>query len=680
MPTREAMLEDDDSDGSPVGEKQKTTDNNKKGTSSDSDEEMKDFEGEQEATRKTGDNPFSDGSSDGDEKTEKKEEEKKKKAATEDNQKPPEEEKTAAPTAAAVAADSSENKTNDNNIFDADSSDEEDDNKKKEQPNEASPQKKPSIHDSDDDDDDEEIKKKPEEKKTNTADLGLDDSSEDDEPEFDDAGDVTGTGHNKGFQRKVSQQKTAVERAREQEEAEARREQEESPKPQRPRAPKVDPRTTVVLDPELPPSSASFHITKLPNLVGIQPYAFDPTTYLATAEEEEYRGYVHDMIRWRYKRGEDGELARDDDGKLIRESNARLVQWEDGSYTLHVGKEAFEVENIDSSLTVGTSDSNKVKFAGLNGYLYLSQVATHREKKAVSSEKKAEDDEEKDKMEEEEKKEEVEETPAGTILECMGAIGSRFIARPSSLRSEAHKSLTVAVRQKTIKKARIAEVVTQEDPEKAKMERIKVKQDLEKANARKRSYGEPRYGRAAPRHRPGMNRSYLEQDDGDYDTVNIRAMKRRTMDADDEDMDDYGDSDEDDEEEAMFNRRPKKGTTAEAKKKKASLEDDSDDDDDEELFGDDDDDEVVAPVKSHKKRAHQAVVDDDDSDWSINLTQRSSKRIITYIWIALNVFILLNLQEDERLLIQGWSFLRTTDYCIERGERIILAQMLLSAA
>ena len=323
-----------------------------------------------------------------------------------------------------------------------------------------------------------------------------------------------------------------------------------------------------VLESDRPPAGTSLHITKLPNLVGIQTEPFDPDTHSASLEEQDYRGYVHSMIRWRYARTDTGELKRDADGKLIRESNARLVTWDDGnggpkSYTLHVGNEVFEVDTIDSSST---------GFAGLNGYLYLSQKASLPDENH---------------------------TPAGTVLESMGAIQNRLAVRPSSLQSEAHKNLTVAVRQKTIKRARIAEYVTQEDPEKAKQERIKVKQDLEKASARKRqtSY-----------RRPAMSRRYLEEDDGDYDTINIRDMKRgRDL---DEDMD-YGEDSEEEEEEdnSMFNRRrPTKA--ARASRKQEVMDDDEED----ELVFEEESDEDEIKATSRKKLQHQALVDDDDDD------------------------------------------------------------------
>jgi hypothetical protein len=187
----------------------------------------------------------------------------------------------------------------------------------------------------------------------------------------------------------------------------------------------------------------------------------------------------------------------------------------------------------------------------------------------------------------------------------------------------------IGIRQKTMKKSRIAEIVTQEDPEKLKQERIQFKHDLEKAKQRT--------NRRTDGRRPRMSRDYMEstrnpsdyyypedEDDVDYDTTRIKDMKRRTMmgEVDDEDMDDFGDDDEDeesDEADGTFHRvRPGKHK----KKKPLDIQKDKEDSEEEaedELFhdaNDDDDDEVVATKggSSKKKRPHHAVFDDDDDD------------------------------------------------------------------
>lgn len=328
------------------------------------------------------------------------------------------------------------------------------------------------------------------------------------------------------------------------------------------------PEKATVLESTRPGDDVTLHITKLPNLVAIQPVAFEEDLYLEKEEEEQYKGYVHNMIRWRYKRDKVGNLERDEDGQLVRESNSRIVRWSDGSFTLHIGNEAFDVQTTDSS--VGG-------FAGLNGFIYLSQKATF-------SNEGNED-----------------ETPGGTVLECMAPVSSRFVPKPSSLQSESHKSLTVAVRQKTIKKARIAEYVTSEDPEKAKAARIRNNEDLEKATARKSS--SYRAGGGSRYRRPAMSRGYLEEEeDGDYDTTNIRALKKRNM---DDDMDDYGDDSDGDDDgfNDTFNSR-----------KRSRSQDDSEEE--ELVFDEESDEEEGTLIKGHasSKRKPQAVVDDDDDE------------------------------------------------------------------
>mmetsp|Transcript_30231 Transcript_30231/g.49946 ORF Transcript_30231/g.49946 Transcript_30231/m.49946 type:complete len:466 (-) Transcript_30231:906-2303(-) len=346
-----------------------------------------------------------------------------------------------------------------------------------------------------------------------------------------------------------------------------------------PSAPKVRrPKKMTVMESTRPPKDTTLHITKLPNLVGIQPEPFDEAAYSPELEEKEYNGYVHNMIRWRYKKDASGNFVRNDAGKLMRESNARLVKWDDGSITLNIGSEVLAVDSLETA---------PGGYPGLNGYLYLSQKATFPTENG-------DDDEE----------------AGGTVLECMGGITSKFTARPSSLQSDAHKALTVAVRQKTVKRAKIAEYVTQEDPEKMKEEKIRLNTDLSKSEARK-SAGR-NYGGGGRSSRPGMNRRYMEdEDDGHYDSVNIKELKRRQF-ADDEVMD-YGDDDsdeDDDDDDVGWSSKGKLAAMRASKKRQRQEEDD----DEEEEFGagDESDEEEVARVNKPTKKRQTNLFDDDD--------------------------------------------------------------------
>ena len=161
----------------------------------------------------------------------------------------------------------------------------------------------------------------------------------------------------------------------------------------------------------------TYHITKLPNLVGINATPYNAVTHDVEKEEEHYKGYVHNMIRWRYKTDEEGEYVRDEHGNPARESNTRVVKWSDGSFTLHIGTEVLAVDNLDSSIPQDTPDEVMAGFAGINGYLYVSQKAQIRPPSKKEFEGPPKDGEEEESEEENSK---PPAQPAGTVLECIG--------------------------------------------------------------------------------------------------------------------------------------------------------------------------------------------------------------------------------------------------------------------
>lgn len=349
------------------------------------------------------------------------------------------------------------------------------------------------------------------------------------------------------------------------------------------------------------------HIVKLPNLVGINTTPYNSATHNLEEEEEYYRGYVHNMIRWRYKNGENNEIARDTNGEPIRESNTRLVKWSDGSYTLHVGAEVLEVDALDSSVPMDAEKAGAglPGFAGINGYLYVSQKARIRVPKKQEGQ-----DAENEAKEDEEVEEEAQ--PAGTVLECLGPILSRFAPRPSSLASEAHRNLTNAIRQRNVKRARIAEIVTDFDPEKEKAARIKGKDDLNKSQYR----GARRSGGGGGRRK--LNSNYLEEDD-DYDGVNLGRLKRQTMRRDySEDEMDYGEDSESEEDEWSKNKKRKRPAVASSGgsslRKKKDVEESESSEEGEVVFGDDDEEEDGAMFKKRGGGAKKSNVLDDDDD------------------------------------------------------------------
>ena len=61
---------------------------------------------------------------------------------------------------------------------------------------------------------------------------------------------------------------------------------------------------------------------------------------------------VENTIRWRY--------GKDQEGNEIKESNARIVKWSDGSLSLHLGNEIFDIF--------------KMPIEGLQNHLFVQQV------------------------------------------------------------------------------------------------------------------------------------------------------------------------------------------------------------------------------------------------------------------------------------------------------------------
>ena len=358
---------------------------------------------------------------------------------------------------------------------------------------------------------------------------------------------------------------------------------------------KLQPRKVEMLDVErplekIPDPYFSVHSTKLPNILGIQTEAFEKDTYNPVKEEKDFHGYTHNLIRWRYKRDENGQLMRDEENKLVRESNARFIKYSDGSIQLQIGEERFEIDSHTSghsfvfltqkaTLTMASEDGN-------NG-----DGSTSMNKRAV------------------------------TLLESQGpAISSKLLARPSSLQSAAHRTMTLALRQKTMKSSRIVEVSTTHDPEMIKQQKIKMKNDLMK-DERRRS-GADRASIASSRRRPGMNRNYLDDDyddDDRYESTNITSMKKNIKQGS-AGVDMYDEEDDDEEDEAdRWQQRKTSRSKASAKRSRveSAVVDDSDSSsaDGDVAFGDDDssDDEEVA-LASRKKIAKTAHQIESDSE------------------------------------------------------------------
>ncbi|XP_059125040.1 RNA polymerase-associated protein LEO1-like [Peromyscus eremicus] len=86
------------------------------------------------------------------------------------------------------------------------------------------------------------------------------------------------------------------------------------------------------------------YFVKLPRFLRIEPKPFDPQLYEDELEDEKVlyeedktslKLKVENTIRWR--------VGRDEEGYRVKESNARIVKWSDGSMSLHLGSEVFDI-------------------------------------------------------------------------------------------------------------------------------------------------------------------------------------------------------------------------------------------------------------------------------------------------------------------------------------------------
>ena len=119
-----------------------------------------------------------------------------------------------------------------------------------------------------------------------------------------------------------------------------------------------DPVQETRIDVEVPKISTNLgndlHFVKLPNFLSIESRPFDAKDYEEEIEDddtldEEGRARlklkIENTIRWR--------IGYDEEGHTKRESNAKMVRWSDGSYSLHLGSEIFDVSKQTLQQTKG---------------------------------------------------------------------------------------------------------------------------------------------------------------------------------------------------------------------------------------------------------------------------------------------------------------------------------------
>ncbi|KAG6910235.1 hypothetical protein DXG01_012370 [Tephrocybe rancida] len=198
-------------------------------------------------------------------------------------------------------------------------------------------------------------------------------------------------------------------------------------------------------------------VIRMPNFVKVDSKPFHPDTYMGPEHDDEELGEnirersmsiklkVENTVRWRW--------TKDEAGVDRRQSNSRIIRWSDGTLSLRLGKELFDInQSLDTSAGVprqligsqapqSTQASQSQSDVPLKsqGLTYL--VAQHKRSQVLQSE---------------------------------AVVTGYMSLRPTGMQSETHRMLVRAVGQKHNKVARLRMAPDPTmDPEREKMELMK---------------------------------------------------------------------------------------------------------------------------------------------------------------------------------------------------------------
>ncbi|XP_059420719.1 RNA polymerase-associated protein LEO1-like [Carassius carassius] len=223
---------------------------------------------------------------------------------------------------------------------------------------------------------------------------------------------------------------------------------------------------------------SELYFVKLPNFLSVEPRPFDPQYYEDEFEDEEMldeegrtrlKLKVENTIRWRTR--------RDEEGSEIKESNARIVKWSDGSMSLHLGNEVFDVY--------------KAPLQGDHNHLFIRQ---------------------------------------GTGLQGQAVFKTKLTFRPHSTDSATHRKMTLSLADRCSKTQKIRILpMAGRDPESQRNEMIKKEEERLRASIRRES--QQRRMREK-QHQRGLNAGYLEPDRYDEDeegeeSISLAAIKSK---------------------------------------------------------------------------------------------------------------------------------------------------------
>lgn len=274
----------------------------------------------------------------------------------------------------------------------------------------------------------------------------------------------------------------------------------------------------------------TIHYVKLPNFLSVETRPYDPTSYEDEIDEDEVldeegrarlKLKVENAIRWRKVKDADGNDVLDELGAPKKESNARIVRWSDGSMSLHLGKEIFDVHTMP--------------IQGDFNHLFVRQ---------------------------------------GTGLQGQSVFRTKVAFRPHSTESFTHRKMTLSLADRSTKTQKVKVLpIHGKDPDANRTEMIK--KEEEKLRAAIRMEGTRK--RQKERHvAKGLSGGYLESGDEEEEgDISIAAIKKHYKNARDRpNIPDIYSSDSD----SYDSDKERSGAQRLMKAKKGPVEDDSDSD------------------------------------------------------------------------------------------------------
>ena len=266
---------------------------------------------------------------------------------------------------------------------------------------------------------------------------------------------------------------------------------------------------------------SELYFVKFPNFLSVDTHPYDPAWYEDEIDDDEalddegkhrLKLKVENTIRWKN--------IPDSSGVVQRESNARVVRWSDGSYSLHLGSEIFDIHR-------------QKLLKGENNHLFVRQ---------------------------------------GFGLQGQAVFKEKLTFRPHSTDSNTHKKMTISLAEKSNKGHKVCMMpIVGFDPEAHRSEMIKKEEDRLKASIRR----ENKQRRVRERSMTRLNAHSLEPEDDEEGGISLSAIKNKYKYGSSGGAYSQADSDDSDDDASDLDI----GKRSANKTKKAKIEESDDDDD-----------------------------------------------------------------------------------------------------